>query len=104
MNNNTTENTALTAETTQTRQGGVMKRIAVVNSATNQVHDLTIAAGTTTRDILKQCGFPEDYVLSSGRGQEPYGADENIYAAVADGGKLWASSAVEVGADLSRNM
>ena len=97
MNRNDSTSTAAIAGTTREGQEADMKRIAVVNAATNQVHDLTIAAGTTTKDILKQCGFPEDYVLSSGRGQEPYGADENIYAVVADGGKLWASSAVEVG-------
>jgi len=74
-----------------------MKSITVVVAATNQVNELAIKPGTTAKEILQQMNLPDSYVLTSGRGQEPWGADENVYAAVVDGAKVYASTPVEVG-------
>lgn len=74
------------------------KNITVIKAESGQLHDLAIAPGTTARDILTQVGLGNRYVLSNGRGQEPFGDDENVFEAVANGTKLYASTPVEVGA------
>ena len=75
-----------------------MKDITVVTAESNQTNDLAIQPGTTAREILEQIGLAAPYILTSGRGQEPFGGDENVYEQVADGAKLYASTPVTVGA------
>ena len=72
------------------------KNIAVVNAETGTVTDLGIEPGTKASEIISQLGLSSEYVLSSGRGQEPFGADENVYPEVSDGAKLFSSTPVEV--------
>lgn len=74
-----------------------MKKITVVIAESGKFNDLEILPGTTASDVLKTIGLPDGYVLSSGKGQEPFGKDENIYDAVTDGAKVYASTPVEVG-------
>ena len=74
-----------------------MKNTTVVISESGEIHDLTIQPATTAREVLGQVGLGAAYVLTTGRGQEPFGADENVYAAVSDGAKLYASTPGEVG-------
>lgn len=74
-----------------------MKNITVCVAETGVYHDLTIAPGTTARDIITQVGLADQYLLSRGHNREPFGADENVYESVADGAKLFASSPVTVG-------
>lgn len=74
-----------------------MKKITVVIAESGKFHDLEILPGTTAQDVLKTICLPEGYVLSSGKGQEPFGKDEVIYDAVTDGAKVYASTPVEVG-------
>lgn len=74
-----------------------MKKITAVIAESGKHHDLEMLPGTTAQDVLNQVGLPEGYVLSSGKGQEPFGSDEEIYSQIADGCKLFASTPVEVG-------
>ncbi|MDD5599016.1 MAG: hypothetical protein PHV82_13795 [Victivallaceae bacterium] len=74
-----------------------MKNITVVIAENGEFRDLAIKPGTTAQDVLKSIGLAEGYVLSSGRGREPFGNDEEIYAQVADGSKLFCSTPIEVG-------
>jgi hypothetical protein len=74
-----------------------MKNITVVSAASGQHNDLTIQPGTTVRDIRQQLSLDDRFILTPGRGSEPFGDDENIYPAIQDGAKLYASTPVEVG-------
>jgi len=81
--------------TLERRQG--MKQIAVVTAASGQQTLLAIEPGTAPRDIRRQLNLDENYILTPGRGAEPFGDDENLYPLVPDGAKLYASTPVEVG-------
>ena len=74
-----------------------MKKATVIIAESGKHFDLEIPSGTTAQDILNQIKLTEGYVLSSGRGQEPFGSDEVIYDQITDGCKLYASTPVEVG-------
>ncbi len=74
-----------------------MKKIAVVIAESGKIKDLSIEPGTEAQEVLNAVGLPEGYVLSSGKGQEPFGSDEEIYDKIADGCKLFASTPIEVG-------
>lgn len=73
------------------------KRITVVTAESGKHHDLVIEPATTPRDILSKVGLDDRYVLTKGRGQEPFGETENVYEQVLDGAKLYATTPVEVG-------
>jgi hypothetical protein len=72
------------------------KHITTVIAESGAYHDLQIAPGTTPREIRAQLGLSDQYLISK-RGNEPFGDDESIYGAVADGEKLFLSTPVEVG-------
>jgi hypothetical protein len=74
-----------------------MKKITVVIAESGKFNDLEILPGTTAQDALRAIGLSDGYLLSAGKGQEPFGKDEVIYDAVPDGGKIYASTPVEVG-------
>jgi len=74
-----------------------MKQIAVVTAASGQQTILGIEPGTTPRDIRRQLNLDENFILTPGRGAEPFGDDENLYPLVPDGAKLYVSTPVEVG-------
>jgi hypothetical protein len=74
-----------------------MKNITIVPATGGAYSDLSIAPGTTPRDIKKQLNLANEYVLTRGRGTEPLRDDENIYESVSDGSKLFASTNVEWG-------
>lgn len=74
-----------------------MKNITVVPAVGGPPKDMSIAPGTTARDILRELGCDESFILTNGRGAEPFGYDENVYPMVQDGAKLYASTPVEVG-------
>ena len=73
-----------------------MKSIVVITAGTGNHNDLTIEAGTTAQDILKQLNL-SGYVLSKDSGQYVFGESENVYANVDDGEKLHAASKTDVG-------
>lgn len=73
-----------------------MKRIVVVVAATGKAHDLDIQPGTTARDVLNNLEL-RNYVLSKDGAQNTFAAGENIYAAVEDGAKVFATTLTDVG-------
>ena len=72
-----------------------MKNIAVVVAGTGQIKDLAIKPGTTAKEILTTVGI-SDGTLSRQNGPS-FAADENVYEAVTDGQKLFASATADVG-------
>ena len=75
-----------------------MKNITAVVAESGAFNDLAIQPGTTARDIRRQLGLDDRYVLTRGRGVEPFADEENIYESVPDGAKLYLATPVEVGA------
>jgi len=73
-----------------------MKQIVVITAGTGNHTDLTIEAGTTASDILKQLNL-SGYVLSKDNGQHVFGESENVYANVDDGEKLHIATKTDVG-------
>lgn len=75
-----------------------MKQIAVkVAGTTQEPRDVVIQAGTTAGEILSQLGL-KGYLLSKdARADRFFGSTENVYAEVADGEKLFATTKTEVG-------
>ncbi len=73
------------------------KNIAVVVAGAQgqEIKDLAIKPGTTARDILKTLGL-EWYAISR-RDGSIFGPRDNVYEAVENGEKLYASTAAEVG-------
>jgi hypothetical protein len=78
-----------------------MKTIAIkVAGSEQEPIDVEIAPGTTAGDILRQLGL-QGYLLSTGPTSDRFFGDaENVYAAVRDGDKLFASTRAEVGLTL----
>ena len=76
-----------------------VKNITVIPASGGPYRDVKIAPGTSARDILREIGFDDRYILTTGRGPEPFGSDENVFPMVQDGTKLYASTPVEVGTD-----
>ena len=74
-----------------------MKKAAIVDAASGKIHDVEIPSGSTAQDVLNSIGAPEGFVLSSGKGVEPFGNDEEIASQVADNSKLFLSTPIEVG-------
>ena len=72
-----------------------MKNITIVPSTGGAYSDLAIAPGTTPRDIKKQLGLADDFVLTRGKGAEPLHDTENVYESVTDGTKLFATTDVQ---------
>lgn len=73
-----------------------MKRASVVVAGTGQIRDIRIEPGTSVGDVLQQLALP-DYLLSKGP-NEPFLANaDNLYTAVHDGEKIYASTKAEVG-------
>ena len=69
--------------------------IIVAGAQGQEIKDLAIKPGTTTQDILKTFGL-ERYAISTGSGRL-FTPRDNVYEAVEDGEKLYASAEAEVG-------
>ena len=74
-----------------------MKNITIVPATGGNYSDLAIAPGTTPRDVIKQLGLSDDYVLTRGKGSEPIANDENLYESLSDGSKIFATTDVQWG-------
>ncbi|MBX7255925.1 MAG: hypothetical protein K1Y02_06155 [Candidatus Hydrogenedentes bacterium] len=75
-----------------------MKSISAVVAESGQIRDLTIMPGTTAEEIIREVGLPSNYLITRGRGQSPFGQDENVYEKINNGEKIFLSTPVEVGA------
>lgn len=75
-----------------------MKQIAIkIAGSERDLIDRTIKPGTTAGEILADIGL-DGYILSAGPKSDRFFAeDENVYAQVSDGDKLWASTPADVG-------
>ena len=74
-----------------------VKNITIVPATGGAYSDLAIAPGTTPRDVKKQLGLAENFVLTRGRGTEPIPDGDNLYESVSDGTKLFATTDVQWG-------
>lgn len=70
------------------------KHLALVKDG--QLIDVIVRPGTTAQDICRELGFPPEFVLS-GRDGRTFGGHEEVYPAVEDGMKLFASPPAVVG-------
>ena len=73
-----------------------MKNITIIPATGGSYSDLTIKPGTTPRDIKRQLGMADTFVLTRGQGTESIPDDENLYESVSDGTKLFATTEVTV--------
>lgn len=80
-----------------TTKTAALKNITIVPATGGTYTDVAIAAGTTPRDIKKQIGLADEYVLTRGRGTEAIPDTENLYESVSDGTKLFATTDVQWG-------
>jgi hypothetical protein len=76
---------------------GTAKPAVLVNGANGQEFQLAILPGATPRSILERLGFPSDVVLTSARGGEAYGNEENLYPSLQPGAMLYATLPAEAG-------
>lgn len=77
-----------------------MKSVVVITAGNGEHHDLEIAPGTTSADVLGQLNL-DGFVLSKDNGAYVFGSNENIYTEVDDGEKLHAASKTDVGYELT---
>lgn len=74
-----------------------MKNITIIPAAGGAYSDISIAPGTTPRDVKKQLNLADNFVLTRGKGTEPIPDDENLYETISDGTKLFSTTPVEWG-------
>ena len=72
------------------------KNIAAVNAESGSITDLEIPPGTTVRDALTQLGALGERSLTLKDGQPPLAENDNLYAAVEDGQKVYLSTPISV--------
>ena len=72
------------------------KNITVIPATGGRYSDLTIQPGTTPRDVKRQMGLDDSYMLTRGQGSETIPDDENLYETVAEGTKLYATTEATV--------
>jgi hypothetical protein len=73
-----------------------VKNITVIPATGGAYSDFAIQPGTTPRDVKRQLGLADTYVLTRGQGSESIPDDENLYETVSDGTKLYATTDVIV--------
>ena len=73
-----------------------VKNITVIPATGGAFSDLAIQPGTTPRDVKRQLGLDDRYMLTRGQGSEAIAEDENLYETVADGTKLYATTDVAI--------
>jgi hypothetical protein len=74
-----------------------VKNITIIPAAGGAYSDISIAPGTTPRDVKKQLNLADNFVLTRGKGTEPIPDDENLYETISDGTKLFSTTPVEWG-------
>ncbi len=65
------------------------KQISIATAASDEVKDVTISPGVTTREVLDEVGL-QGYQLSR-KGGEPLGPDTDLFKNTSDGEKLFAT-------------
>jgi len=72
------------------------KNLSVVVAGSGAIKDITIKAGTTAKDIVRDLGLT-GYKLSKKADEAPFGENENVYPQVEDGDKLYTSTRADAG-------
>jgi hypothetical protein len=72
------------------------KSVALVVAGSGEIRDLQIGPGTTVKEVMDASRL-QGYVVSQGPDQPFLRLDDDLYQAVADGGKLYASTPAEAG-------
>ncbi len=70
------------------------KHLAVISG--DQVLDVLVQPGTTTADVRRRLGLPNEFMLSRRDGL-PFGDNEDLFGQVRGGEKLYASAPATVG-------
>jgi hypothetical protein len=76
-----------------------MKNVAVIISGQGQdnLREVELSPGTTTRDVLKALKLTDTYLLSHDGDPQPFAPDEELYEQVRDGAKLRCAPRATVG-------
>ena len=77
------------------------KNIALVVAGSGEIRDLEISPGTRVREVLGTSGL-HGYLVSAGPDQPFLGPDDDLYQAVPEGTKVYASTPAEAGQDQVR--
>jgi len=72
------------------------KNVALVVDGSGEIRDLIISPGTTVGEVMTATGL-QGYLASKGPGQPFLGPKDDLYEAVADGAKVYASTPTCVG-------
>ena len=73
------------------------KRIALVKAGTGEIQDMVVQPGTTSADVVRAAGLPDNYVLTPTGGHPFLAASESVHSVVDDGQKLFALLPAKVG-------
>jgi hypothetical protein len=77
------------------------KNLSLVVAGSGEIRDLTITPGTTVREVMEQSGL-RDYLVSQGPDQPFLSQEEDLFRALPEGAKLYASTPAEAGRGLVR--
>jgi hypothetical protein len=81
----------------ETKTPTATKNLTVVVAGSGAKHDIAIAPGTTAGDITRQLRLTGYSLAKDEQASSFFRDDENVYAEVKDGTKLWASTEAKVG-------
>ena len=73
------------------------KTIVVKIAGAGEPREAVIHPGTTTSDLLDSLNLDRSFLVTKDPASEPFGLDENIFAQLDDGQKIYAAPAMEVG-------
>ena len=74
----------------------VGKNIALVVAGSGEIRDLNISPGTKVREVMTTTGL-QGYLASTGPDRPFLRPDDDLYEAVAEGAKIFASTPAEAG-------
>ena len=73
-----------------------MKNLSIVVAGSGEIKDISIKPATKAGDILRDTELT-GYVLSKGSEDAPFNPDDDVYAQVEDGQKLYAVTPADAG-------
>jgi hypothetical protein len=72
------------------------KNVALVVAGSGEIRDLTITPGTKVSEVMAATGLP-NYLISEGPNKPFLRPEDDLYQAVPEGGKVFASTPAEAG-------
>ena len=73
------------------------KRIVIKVAGAGEPRDIVLRPGVTTKDVLDNLGLGRNMMLTQDAAGEPFAADENLWAKLEDGQKIYCAPTMEVG-------